>query len=95
MGLIQQSPSWKPARSADNRAAPTAPRCWSRAPLAKPVVPDVYWICTGSVDATGGSGAPGDPLAQNASQSLKLTTSRNAGRSGRTSATSAASDTPR
>ena len=50
----------------------SAGRCWSAprwcrsAPLGKPVVPDVYWIWTGSSGATSGSASVGAPDARNA-----------------------------
>ncbi len=56
---LRSSPS--STRSRMNRALFTMPWWCSRAPLGKPVVPEVYWICTGSVGATSGSAAARSP----------------------------------
>ena len=55
MGLSATSPGTTPARAIEKRALLVRPRWVSTAPFGKPVVPEVYWICTGSPGATSGS----------------------------------------
>ena len=73
-----------PRRAVYSRALLTIPRWCSTAPLGKPVVPEVYWICAGAGGLTSGSARSGVPSAQNASQSANGIASRSAGRSPRT-----------
>ena len=70
-----------------SRALLTIPRWWSTAPLGKPVVPEVYWICAAASGLTVGSARSAAAWAQNASQPANETTSRSAGRSPRTCCT--------
>ena len=93
IGLRYTSPGRNSVRSTNSRALLVSPRWVSSAPFGNPVVPEVYWICAMSSGATAGSGwsAPNpdgsdpDGSARNRSHSVNSTTSRSAGRSGRTS----------
>ena len=89
------SPTPPPVTPAASRALFTIPRWGSTAPLGKPVVPEVYWICAGACGLTSGRSPSGAASAQNASQSANETTSRSAGRSPRTCCTISAIALPR
>ena len=77
------------------RALFVNPRWCSSAPLGKPVVPDVYWICTGSSGPTSGSCSVDVPDARNASKSVKAIASRSPGSSLRTVSSDCAIGLPR
>ena len=67
-------------RSAVSAPLLSSPRWRSRAPFGKPVVPEVYWIMTGSSGLTAGSLMPSSsPAAMKASQSSKQMISRSSG----------------
>jgi hypothetical protein len=63
------------------------------APLGRPVVPEVYWICAAAPGSTWGSTSVGEPEAQKLSQSVNRTLSRSTGSCGRTASRMFAVDT--
>ena len=83
------------SRPYDRAALLTWPVCRSVAPLGSPVVPDVYWICTGSPGATTGRARAGSVDSRNTGQSSNSTVSRSSGSSARISARLAAIGLPR
>ncbi len=95
IGHTTTSPAPTPICIADSQALLTTPRWCSSTPLGKPVVPEVYWICTWSAGSTSGSAMCGSADATNCAQSSSATTSRSSGTSGRTSATMADIGLPR
>ncbi len=89
------SPPCTPARAKVRRALLIRPRWCSSAPFGKPVVPEVYWICTASPGRTRGSPRRTGPIAKSWSASVMSTTSRSAGSSAATSAAISAIGVPR
>src|SRR6185295_16730905 len=94
-GLTTVSPAWISVIIAKYRELFVRPRWVSNAPFGKPVVPDVYWICTGSLGFTSGSCGDAGAVAMKASHSVNRIDSRNAGSAGRTWAKDAAIGFPR
>ena len=85
MVVMKTSPGSTPIRSAVSAPLLSSPRWRSRAPFGKPVVPDVYWIMTGSSGLTAGSVMlSSSPAAMNEFQSSKQMISRNSGQFGAT-----------
>src|SRR5215212_1414176 len=77
MVVMNTSPGSIPIRSAVSAPLLARPRWCNSAPFGKPVVPDVYWIITGSLGLTAGSTMPlSSPAAMNADHSSKQMISR-------------------
>ena len=95
IGQTSTSPAVTAIRAMDRCALLTSPRWCSSTPLGKPVVPEVYWICTSSPGVTAGSGVSASPVATNSAQSANDTTSRRSARAGRTFSTVAVIGLPR
>ena len=77
MVVMKTSPGSMPIRSLVSAPLLTSPRWCSSAPLGKPVVPDVYWIITGSSGLTSGNlTLSSSPAAMNDFQSSKQMISR-------------------
>ena len=84
MVVIHTSPSPTPMICAVWAPLLTSPRCCKKAPLGKPVVPEVYWIITASLGLTAGKAIEvSSPAATKASHCAKRITSRSSGQRAR------------